>query len=362
MGTFSVELGSVPRTYAVHVAQGSLDKLGEIAARSGIEAGKAALVADAKVAAIYADRVVGSLSASGFDATRIEVPPGEPSKSLATVSALYERFIEAGLDRQSAVFALGGGVIGDLAGFAAATYMRGVPLVQVPTTLLAQVDSCLGGKTGVNHPRAKNVIGAFYQPHLVVADVATLTTLAEREYREGLAEVIKYAATLDGAMVELLEGSADAIARRDGPLLEEIVERSLKLKAFVVERDERERGLRRLLNFGHTIGHALEAALGLGTLLHGEAVAIGMAAAAKLSRLHAGLSESDEARLLGLIRSAGLPAQLPQGWRSSQFVAALNLDKKRARNEVEFVLIPELGRAFTRRLTLEQIMAPLETG
>jgi 3-dehydroquinate synthase len=243
-----------------------------------------------------------------------------------------------------------------LAGFAAATFLRGLPLVQIPTTVLAQVDSALGGKTAVNHHAAKNMIGAFYQPRLVVADVATLASLPEREFREGLAEVIKYGAIMDAPMVAALEHDMAAILARDRTSLVGIIERSLRNKANVVVSDEREGGLRKILNFGHTIGHALEAGSGYGNYLHGEAVAIGMAAATRISCAHAGLPTADALRLIQLIEAAGLPTRMPDGWHDADFVQALKLDKKRAGEGIEFVLLDRLGHAFTRNLGLNQII------
>ena len=302
---------------------------------------------------------MAALRASGFAPQVLEVPPGEPSKSLSTLEQVYDALIAAEVDRGGAIFALGGGVVGDLAGFAAATYMRGITLVQVPTTVVAQVDSALGGKTAINHPRAKNLIGAFYQPRVIVADVMTLASLPEREFREGLAEVIKYGAIMDAPMIEALELHLESILRREPAVLEEIVARSLRHKAAVVLSDARESGLRKILNFGHTAGHALEASSGYGTFLHGEAVAIGMVAATKLSQAFAELTAAEAERLQRLIERAGLPTQMPTGWRGEEFVRALRLDKKCAGDEVEFVLLDRLGDALTRKHTFAEILAHL---
>ncbi len=357
MRTFRVELGS--GSHPVHVGAGVLGRLGALALAAGLRPGRAALVTDSNVARLYAERVRAVLLAAGFDAALIEIPAGEASKSLEMLAQVYDRLAEAELDRQSPVFALGGGVVGDLGAFAAATYLRGVPLVQVPTTVVAQVDSSLGGKTGVNHRHGKNLIGAFYQPRLIAADVTALETLPDREFREGLAEAIKYGAIMDAPMVAELERNLAAIMSRDPRALEEIVERSLRHKADVVQTDERESGRRRILNFGHTIGHALEAAAGYASYLHGEAVAIGMAAACRLSRALAGLNECDAARLTALLERAGLPTAMPAGWRSPEFLRALRLDKKRAGAAVEFVLIDRLGHALTRQLGFDEIVAVL---
>jgi 3-dehydroquinate synthase len=358
MQSFRVELG--PRAHDVHVGAGLLDDLGELALGAGLAPGRAALVSDANVARHYARRALDSLVSAGFAPELIEIAPGEASKSLATLATLYDRMTAAEIDRAGAVFALGGGVVGDLAGYAAASYLRGIAVVQVPTTVVAQVDSSLGGKTGVNHPRAKNLIGAFHQPRAIVADVTTLATLPEREYREGFAEVIKYAAIMDAAMLSDLERDLERIAARDPALLEAIVARSLIHKAAVVAADERETGMRKILNFGHTLGHALEASAGYGRYLHGEAVAIGMAAAAALSQRHGGLSAAEASRLVGLIGRAGLPCAMPPGAQNdAAFISALRLDKKRAEGGIEFVLLDRLGHAFTRRLGFSEILAVL---
>jgi 3-dehydroquinate synthase len=357
MRTFRVELGL--DTHPVYVGAGALDETGRLARKAGLPAGRALIVTDSNVARLYGERVAAALMAAGFAAKTIEVAAGEQSKSFATLERVYDAIVEAELDRSSAVFALGGGVVGDLAGFAAATYMRGVALVQIPTTMVAQVDSALGGKTAINHPRAKNLIGAFYQPRLIVADVATLASLPEREFREGLAEVIKYGAIMDAPMIEALERGLDRLLHRDPEALEEVVARSLRHKAAVVASDVREGGLRKILNYGHTAGHALEASSGYGNLLHGEAVAIGMVAAGRLSQAFAGLSAAEAERLERLIARAGLPTAMPAGWQGEDFVSAMRLDKKRKGDEVEFVLLDRLGDALTRKLSFAEILAHL---
>lgn len=358
MRSFRVELG--PDAHPVHVGTGVLGDLGRLAREAGIAPGRAALITDSNVARLYAERARASLEAAGFTPRTIEIAAGEPSKSLATLNHVYDAMVDSELDRSSSVFALGGGVVGDLAGFAAATYMRGVALAQIPTTVLAQVDSALGGKTAVNHPQAKNLIGAFYQPRLIVADVATLKSLPEREFREGLAEAIKYGAIMDAAMVAAMETGLDAILRREPAALEDAVERSLRHKAAVVASDEREGGMRRILNYGHTVGHALEASAGYGNLLHGEAVAIGMVAAGRLSQTFAGLGASDAERIERLIARAGLPSAMPEEWRrGDEFARAVRLDKKRAGDGVEFVLLDRLGHAITRKLGFNEILTAL---
>ena len=358
MQSFRVELGA--NAHEVYVGAGLLDELGAIAIRAGLRPGRAALVTDANVAKLYARRAIDSLERAGFALTVIEIAAGEASKSLAALAILYDRMTAAEIDRAGAVFALGGGVVGDLAGFAAASYLRGIAVVQIPTTVVGQVDSSLGGKTGVNHPRAKNLIGAFHHPHAIVADVATLATLPEREYREGFAEVIKYGAIMDAAMISDLERDLDRIAAREPAILEAVIARSLRHKAAVVASDEREGGLRKILNFGHTLGHALEASAGYGRYLHGEAVAIGMAAAAALSEKHGGLSADEASRLTLLIARAGLPTAMPPDARDDPaFLSAIRLDKKRADGAIEFVLLDRLGHGFTRKLGIAEILAIL---
>ncbi|HEY6395274.1 MAG TPA: 3-dehydroquinate synthase [Candidatus Binataceae bacterium] len=355
MESFRVELG--PLSHPVHVGAGILDSVGRLAHDAGLKAGRAAVVTDSNVGAIYAARALGSLKEAGFDAVLIEVAPGEASKSYAAVQLLYDRMTVAELDRHSTVFALGGGVVGDLAGFAAATFLRGIAVVQIPTTVVGQVDASLGGKTGINHRDAKNLIGAFHQPRMIVADVSTLRSMPDREFREGLAEVIKYGAIMDADMIGDLERGLDAILARAESRLEPIVARSLKHKAVVVSADEREGGLRKILNYGHTVGHALEASAGYGTYLHGEAVAIGMAAAGRLSSSYAGLDSGQRERIERLLGRAGLPVNLPAGWRGGGFTRALKLDKKRAGGEVEFVLLDRLGHAIVHDLSFDDIVA-----
>ena len=357
MQIIRIELG--PASHDAHVGAGILDRLGELAHAAGLKPGSSAVITDRTVEKLYAAGVVDALRKSGFAPVVISIAPGEASKSLAALESLYDRMTAAALDRSSTVFALGGGVVGDLAGFAAATFLRGIALVQVPTTVVAQVDSALGGKTGINHRHAKNLIGAFYQPRLIVADVTTLATLPDREFREGLAEVIKYGAIMDAALIADLERDLDAILARRANLLEHVVARSLAHKAAVVGADERESGLRKTLNFGHTIGHAIEASAGYGSYLHGEAVAIGMVEAARLSSRYAGLSADEASRLQRLIERAGLPTAMPAGWNNADFLRALGLDKKRTAGAVEFVLLDRLGHAFTKNLSIDEIVAAL---
>lgn len=357
---FIVELGS--NSYPVHVGRRVLPEIGRFARACGLTASRCALITDSNVGALYSKPVLTSLEAHGFQPELIEIAPGEPSKSLAVLQRVYQRLAEAELDRDSAIFALGGGVVGDLAGFAAATYLRGLSFIQVPTSMVAQVDSALGGKTAVNLAAGKNLIGSFYQPRLIVADVETLTSLPDREFREGLAEVIKYGAIADAAFLEWLEQEMPMILARDADRLGHVVERSLRHKAAIVSQDEREGGLRKTLNFGHTLGHALEASTAYGKYLHGEAVAIGMVAAARLSTRRGGLRAEDAERLRNLLEAAGLMTDLPEGWLSGEFIRALRLDKKRRGNTVEFVLLDRLGHALTRKLSFDEIVGEKAQG
>jgi 3-dehydroquinate synthase len=357
MPSFRVELGA--NSHSVHVGSSMLEKIGELSRKAGLAAGPCAIITDENVARLYLEPAREALLQAGFKPLVIEIAAGEASKSLPTLHQIYDRLIEGGLNRRSSIFALGGGVVGDLAGFAAATFLRGVPLVQVPTTVVGQVDSALGGKTGVNYREVKNLLGAFYQPRLVIADVSLLASLPEREFREGLAEVIKYGAIMDEPMLSKIEDQMPSILGRNESVLEALVDRSLRHKASVVERDEREGNLRAILNFGHTVGHALEAATNFSHFLHGEAVAIGMVAAAGISARFAGLSAQEERRLHKLITKAGLPTELPAVVKTEEFTRALGLDKKRAGNGVEFILLSRLGAAVTSKLGFEEIMAQL---
>jgi 3-dehydroquinate synthase len=289
----------------------------------------------------YALSVVSSLREAGHEVYQVTVPPGEESKSLDQAARLCRELVRAGLDRGSAILALGGGVVGDLAGFVAATLFRGIGFVNLPTTLLAQVDSSVGGKTGVNLPEGKNLVGTFYQPRLVVADVLTLKTLSEREFRSGLAEVVKHAMIADAEFFALLEREASRILARDPDLLQTIVAKNCAIKARVVERDEREAGLRAVLNFGHTVGHAVEAGLGYGTVTHGEAVAYGMLAATALSVRRGLCPATDAKRLRALLeRFALVPNRLPSLEVLEQYVVR---DKKVRDGVLQFVLTRGVG-------------------
>jgi 3-dehydroquinate synthase len=285
----------------------------------------------------------------------IEIPAGEEHKNFAWLTFLYDRLLDARLERNSTVVALGGGVIGDLAGFAAATFLRGVPFVQVPTTLLAQVDSSVGGKTGVNHPQGKNLIGAFYQPRLVLADVGTLRSLPRREFLAGLAEVIKYGVILSPDLFDLLEAELPRVLDLDAAVLTEVVRVCCALKAMVVGEDERETGLRSILNFGHTMGHAVESLTEYKRFLHGEAVAIGMAFAAYLSNVRGHCSEESVTRIVQLLKQAGLPVEIPQELLGRHLALAIEADKKVSGGKIKFVCIGEIGRTVFDHLAAIEI-------
>jgi 3-dehydroquinate synthase len=309
-------------------------------------AGRACMmVSDANVERLYARKCREWLEGAGCRVAPACVPAGESSKSLDQAGRLYGEAVAAGLDRSSAVVALGGGMVGDLAGFVAGTFLRGIRLVQVPTTLLAMVDSAVGGKTAVNLPQGKNLVGVFAQPVAVAMDLSTLSSLPDREYRSGLAEVVKYGVIADAALFGMLERGADALRRRDPAVLEEVVARCCAIKAGVVSSDERESGPRAVLNFGHTLGHAVETAAGYGHLLHGEAVAVGMAFAAHLSAIRSGLPAGEAARVVRLIEEFGLPVRLPEGCAWSGLRAGMATDKKSVGGSPRFVLAAEIGRA-----------------
>jgi len=316
------------------------------------------------VAGLYLHRVQQALAEAGAQSVPVLVDDGEKAKSWAVLDRVIDALLAARLGRDGIVIALGGGVVGDLAGFAAAVYQRGIPFLQVPTTLLAQVDSSVGGKTAINHARGKNMVGAFHQPLAVIADVASLETLPERELRAGIAEVIKHGVILDLAFVGWLEANVEKLLARDRAALEHAVLRSCELKAQVVAADERESGLRAILNFGHTFGHAIEAGAGYGEWLHGEAVATGMVMAAELSARAGTLGREDAERVKRLIARAGLPVKGPS-LGIERYLELMQVDKKAAAGKVRFILLDGIGRAKLRgdlddALIRESIAAALQ--
>ena len=345
MDTQRLTITSSVGSYEVHLGRGLLGRTAEmLAGTHHLRRRRGAVVSDDRVAALHAAPVLDSLRAGGHEPTLVTVPAGEASKSLAQAGRVAEALVEAGLDRQGFVVALGGGVVGDLAGFVASIYQRGVPVVQIPTTIISQVDSAVGGKTGVNVPAGKNLLGAFHPPVTVVVDLDTLDTLPEREFNEGFAEIIKHAAIRDRGLFDALF-TFERYTSRDA--LPGIIRRNLEIKAEIVAADEFERlGVRALLNFGHTVGHAVEQAAGYGRFLHGEAVALGMVAAGRLSMEAAGLDPADFARLVALLRRFGLPTRLPADLPPEPIMASLARDKKFEAGTVRFVLVPRLGEAF----------------
>lgn len=341
METVRVNLG--PRSYDIALASADPAGVGPFARARLPQSALALVVADGNTQP-HAAAVREALHAAGFRCGSAVVPAGEGSKSLAELARLYDALAELPADRRTAVVAVGGGVVGDLAGFAAATYNRGLPLVMVPTTLLAMVDSSVGGKTGVNHPSGKNLIGAFHQPAGVWIDTAFLATLPDREYRSGLAEVVKYGVILDADFFEWLEANAAAVSARDPAAVRYVVRRSCELKASVVERDEREEtGLRAVLNFGHTFAHAFEAVGGYGAWLHGEAVAAGMVCASRLARARGMVPRSFTDRLVPLLDGFGLPTAPDRGWDVDRMLVAMRRDKKATAAGLRFVLPTKLG-------------------
>lgn len=341
MQTVRVNLG--PRSYDIALTSGDPAGLGPFVRERLPKSGLALVVFDANTTP-HGNAVKAALQSVGFDVRLATIPPGEESKSLAEASRLYDALYEMAADRLTAVVAVGGGVVGDLAGFVAATYNRGLPLVMVPTTLLAMVDSSVGGKTGVNHPKGKNLIGAFHQPTEVWIDTAYLNTLPERAYLSGLAEVVKYGVILDAAFFEFVEANSGPIRARDPRVLVPAIARCCRLKADVVERDEREEtGLRAVLNYGHTFAHAFEAVAGYGTLLHGEAVAIGMVCAAWLAERHGLIGPELSDRQHSLLAAFGLPTVPRPEWVIDDLIAVMKRDKKAAGGRMRFILPRKLG-------------------
>ena len=333
------------RSYAIHIGSGLLD---DPASWTGLPASADALVvSNTTVAPLYAERLIAALGVHHRRVLQLALPDGEQHKTWAALDLIFDTLLAEGCDRKTVLYALGGGVVGDTAGFAAACYMRGVPLVQVPTTLLAQVDSSVGGKTAINHPRGKNMVGAFYQPARVVCDLDLLDTLPGRELSAGLAEVIKHGLIADSAFFDWIEAHIDALRARDKPALAHAVQRSCEIKAGVVSQDEREGGLRATLNFGHTFGHAIEAGLGYGAWLHGEAVGCGMLLAAELSARLGRVEPGLVPRLERLIARAGLPAHAPplSTLPIERWMQLMRSDKKAEAGQIRFIVLDGIGRA-----------------
>lgn len=343
MKSVSVSLGQ--RSYSIEIGCGLISRLGVQCAQLGFS-GKCAIISDTNVAPLYGSAAEKSLREAGFEPVTVIVKAGETAKSLSNLGHCYDALAAHRMERKSFVMALGGGVVGDLAGFAAASYMRGVPFVQVPTTLLSQVDSSVGGKVGINLKAGKNLAGAFHQPRHVFCDIDTLQTLPERELLAGISEVIKYGIIADAAFFKKLEETMLSLKNKNPDLFTEVIARCCELKAWVVGQDETESGLRAILNFGHTIGHAIEAISGYGKYLHGEAIAIGQAAAAHISAKKTGLSMESVGRIVHLLELTGLPVRVHLTQKQRQkLLSAMTLDKKVSEGVVKFVLIPKLGEA-----------------
>ncbi len=343
MQTLNVDLGE--RSYPIHIGPGLLEQPERL--RAAIPGNSAVVVTNETVAPLYRDRLDAALE--GLQVATVTLGDGERFKTMETVGRILDVLVEGRFDRRTTVIALGGGVVGDIAGFAAAIYQRGVHFIQVPTTLLAQVDSSVGGKTGVNHPGGKNLIGAFHQPRCVIADTDTLDTLDDRQLSAGLAEVIKYGLILDLGFLDWLEANMAGLRGRDAALLTEAIERSCRIKADVVARDERETGMRALLNLGHTFGHAIETATGYGTWLHGEAIGAGMCMAADLSHRQGWIHHADFERVERVMRAAGLPTEAPETLTAERFFELMQIDKKVVDGRLRLVLLERLGHAVVTR-------------
>ncbi len=342
MRNVQVPLGN--RSYAIKVGGGLLPRLGAECAQLQLGQ-RCAVITDSNVGKKFAKAALKSMAASGFQPVLITVPAGEKSKCMAVVEKCYDQLAAHRLERKSFIVALGGGVVGDLAGFVAATYLRGIPFVQVPTTLLAQVDSSVGGKTGVNLKAGKNLVGAFYQPQMVLCDLDALKTLPKREFISGLAEVFKYGIIYDAILFAQLERNLPKLLKREAETLAAVIARCCEIKADVVGQDETEGGLRAILNFGHTIGHAIENSSGYGKYLHGEAISIGQVAAAKLSHKLLGLLSGDAERIEKLFAQAGLPVKIKlNAAQRKKLFAAMKLDKKVSGGEIKFVLAEKIGK------------------
>jgi len=354
----TIELSLARESYPVLAGGGLLPRTGDLVRKHLPATGRrVAIVTDSNVGPLYESTIAESLRREGFDPVTITVAAGEASKSMEEVTSICREMIRAGLDRKSWLVALGGGVVGDLAGFAAAIFQRGIPCVQLPTTIVSQVDSSVGGKTGVNTPEGKNLIGAFHQPRLVLADTDTLATLPGREYREGFAEVIKHAAIRDSELLDQV-ACPETVRTR----LPAIIARNISIKAAVVEEDERETtGTRALLNFGHTIGHAIESAGGYGRFLHGEAISLGLVAALRLSETVAGLESADSRRIIECLHAWELPTRLPSDLATTSILEAMKRDKKFEAGQIRFVVIDRIGHAFVSGdVTVEQIETEVE--
>ena len=358
MEKIRVELGE--RSYNIMVGNGTLKDIGKTLEKFEFSK-KVALISNPTVYDLYGKTVSVSLQDSGYELTEVLIPDGEEYKSLAYAEKIYEALLKAKLDRKSALIALGGGVIGDITGYAASTYMRGIDFIQLPTTLLAQVDSSVGGKTGVNHPLGKNMIGTFWQPRFVSIDTATLGTLPRREFLSGLGEVIKYGVIWDKEFFVFLEKNREKILQLEPASLTHIIRRSCEIKSDVVSKDEREAGLRAILNYGHTIGHAVETLTGYKKYLHGEAVAIGMYMEAKLAHQLGLINNEEVLRIKALISSYELPSEIPGEIEISDLIETMQIDKKTVEGKIHVVLPEKVGSVkIHREIAAEEIKRLLE--
>jgi 3-dehydroquinate synthase len=353
--TLTVDLGD--RSYPIHIGPALLedaDRIGRHVAGS-----KVVIVTNTTVGPLYLERLVKTMQTAGKQVTSVVLPDGEEEKNWANLMRIFDALLLEKCDRKTTLLALGGGVIGDMTGFAAAAYMRGVPFIQVPTTLLSQVDSSVGGKTGINHPLGKNMIGAFHQPQAVIADIKTLDTLPSRELSAGLAEVIKHGAIIDEKFFDWIEANMAKLMARDAGALAYAIQRSCEIKADVVRQDEKEGGLRAILNFGHTFGHAIEAGLGYGKWLHGEAVGCGMAMAAELSLRMGFLDEAAKTRVTALVKAAGLPPAAPD-LGQQRWLELMQVDKKNEGGQIKFILLKPLGKTVIMTVPDEVLLATIK--
>ncbi len=349
------------RSYDIEIGSGNLAGLADFLGNR-TKSSHAVIVTDTNVDTLYADRIGDQLTEHGWEVHLLVADAGEASKCADLAIDLWETMLDEGTDRQSIVLAIGGGVVGDLAGFVAATFARGLQFFQIPTTLLAQVDSSVGGKVGINLPGAKNMVGAFWQPEGVLIDVEVLTTLPDREYRAGLAEVVKYGVILDAEFFASLEANVDAINRKDPAVLQQIIQRCCRLKADVVEADERETsGLRAVLNYGHTYAHAFEAAGNYGDMLHGEAVSIGMMCAARLARIMGRIDDDFVTRQFDLLEALTLPTNTPD-YDAEELVALMRRDKKADEGQLRFILPTKIGHVeLVKDVRVDDVLASLQS-
>jgi len=357
MQTVKVDLKD--RSYNIHIENGLLNKTGDLISTLPVRK-NIAIITNTTIAQLYLDIVKTKLKKTGFNVHEIILPDGEDHKNLNTISNIYNELIMMDFDRNSSIIALGGGVVGDMAGFAAATFFRGIPYIQIPTTLLSQVDSSVGGKTGVNLPGGKNLVGAFYQPKLVIIDPEVLKTLKITELRAGIAEVIKYGVILDNEFFKYLELNIDKALKLDDETIAYIIKTCCSIKADITAQDEKEKGIRSFLNYGHTIGHAVETLTNYNKFIHGEAVAIGMAAISKISKFWKFTDIENSNRLIALLQKSGLPTELP-AFSLNDYIDTMMKDKKRAEAGINMVLMKQIGEVFLKLKTADELSLAMQT-